>query len=117
MHCQVDLSKSTSTQHFSNSIKIELSLRSIFFDIKGVVDLLHDIRNLLRPGTEFLNLLVKHFTLLIMLLDDALSSQQLAKEGFLVDVTSNLPDLSLILLRYEWTIDTVNIRQISFVNP
>ena len=52
-----------------------------------------------------------------MLLDDALSSQQLAKEGFLVDVTSNLPDLSLILLSYEWTIDAVNIGQISFVNP
>lgn len=104
MHRQIDLSKCSSSEHLSNSIELKRGLRGLFLFVEGLVDLLHDECDFLGPRTQFLDLEIELFMLLVVFLDDMLGLENLSEECLLVDVTRDLPDLCFVLLRDEWPI-------------
>jgi len=87
MHRKIDFTKSTSTQHLSNPVKIKGRLWSIFSLLKRLSDLSHDICYFLRSWAQFPELRV---LIWLIMRNQLLRSQDFPVKRFLINVWCHL---------------------------
>lgn len=89
MHGQIDLTESTPAEHLADPVEGDICHRWQPSQAKRSLELLHHVADLLGAGAQLAEL--------ALVVEGLLGADNLAVEGFLVDVRCNLSDIVLIV--------------------
>ena len=91
MHGQIDLTERAPPEHLADSVEGDVRHGRQSRQAEGPLQLLHDVADLLGAGAQLAEL--------ALVVEGLLRADDLAVEGFLVDVRCDLSDIVLVVFR------------------